>query len=311
MEENFRFVRYAHRLLPIREVLGASRPTHSIWPTQPHKQKRGGPRLIGQRAAKGSHLAGALLRPETLQSTPYFRPWTPMDPSARPRCTFGHPFGIDIRATCQHTGPMASTRRFTKPPFRGQKGRCAWCGTTDLPKGRKSWCSQRCVNQYRMVADPSHIRFLVRQRDHGICALCGCDADAEYHKWIESKLEIERLASWLIHHHRFNLRWDRGRWVFAERDPEDYRLQWDFRKYLRAKYLTGAWTPRRTSGWDADHIIPVCEGGGECDLSNYRTLCHPCHKRVTAELATRRAAKGRPKGRTLVEIFVDEPAHSQ
>ncbi len=48
------------------------------------------------------------------------------------------------------------------------------------------------------------------------------------------------------------------------------------------------WYFDRRSGWDADHIIPVCEGGGECGLDNYRTLCHKCHKQVTGELAARR-----------------------
>ena len=43
--------------------------------------------------------------------------------------------------------------------------------------------------------------------------------------------------------------------------------------------------------WDADHILPVSEGGGECDLSNYRTLCLPCHKQETRELAQRRAKR--------------------
>lgn len=47
------------------------------------------------------------------------------------------------------------------------------------------------------------------------------------------------------------------------------------------------------SWWEADHIVPVVEGGGQCGLENYRTLCVPCHKRVTAELAARRAAARR------------------
>ena len=34
-------------------------------------------------------------------------------------------------------------------------------------------------------------------------------------------------------------------------------------------------------------MIAVVEGGGECDLENYRTLCVPCHRRVTAELRER------------------------
>lgn len=41
--------------------------------------------------------------------------------------------------------------------------------------------------------------------------------------------------------------------------------------------------------WDADHIVPVVEGGGECGIDGYRTLCKPCHKTVTAELRARLA----------------------
>ena len=34
-------------------------------------------------------------------------------------------------------------------------------------------------------------------------------------------------------------------------------------------------------------MVAVAEGGGECDLENYRTLCVPCHRQVTAELRER------------------------
>jgi hypothetical protein len=34
--------------------------------------------------------------------------------------------------------------------------------------------------------------------------------------------------------------------------------------------------------------VPVVEGGGECDLSNMRTLCVKCHRIATAELRRRR-----------------------
>jgi 5-methylcytosine-specific restriction protein A len=44
----------------------------------------------------------------------------------------------------------------------------------------------------------------------------------------------------------------------------------------------------RKTLWDADHIVPVVEGGGECDLANIRTLCLVCHRRVTLELRNRR-----------------------
>jgi 5-methylcytosine-specific restriction endonuclease McrA len=45
--------------------------------------------------------------------------------------------------------------------------------------------------------------------------------------------------------------------------------------------------------WQADHIVPVAEGGGECGLDNYRTLCTACHKRETAALRRRLAERKR------------------
>ncbi len=57
----------------------------------------------------------------------------------------------------------------------------------------------------------------------------------------------------------------------------DYRARRDFeREWGRRKHF-----------WDADHIVPVAEGGGECDLSNMRTLCLRCHRAATAELRRR------------------------
>lgn len=44
---------------------------------------------------------------------------------------------------------------------------------------------------------------------------------------------------------------------------------------------------RRRNLWDADHVVPVVEGGGECDLSNMRTLCLTCHRKETASLRKR------------------------
>ena len=44
----------------------------------------------------------------------------------------------------------------------------------------------------------------------------------------------------------------------------------------------------RKTLWDADHIVPVAEGGGECDLSNMRTLCVRCHRLHTSQLRERR-----------------------
>ena len=69
----------------------------------------------------------------------------------------------------------------------------------------------------------------------------------------------------------------------------------EHRKLKRARGTTrqalmrhwGFSTRMRKSLWDADHILPVTEGGGECDLDNIRTLCLRCHRVVTAQLRER------------------------
>jgi 5-methylcytosine-specific restriction endonuclease McrA len=53
----------------------------------------------------------------------------------------------------------------------------------------------------------------------------------------------------------------------------------------------GPWWTDSYTYWEADHIIPVSQGGGCCGLENYRTLCIPCHKKMSAKLAKNRARK--------------------
>ena len=43
-----------------------------------------------------------------------------------------------------------------------------------------------------------------------------------------------------------------------------------------------AWRALRPR-WEADHILPVADGGGECGLENYRLLCRTCHVSITAQ----------------------------
>ncbi len=50
--------------------------------------------------------------------------------------------------------------------------------------------------------------------------------------------------------------------------------------------------------WEADHILPVSEGGGLCGLDGYRTLCkgagtNNCHGKVSGELRKRLNARKR------------------
>lgn len=44
----------------------------------------------------------------------------------------------------------------------------------------------------------------------------------------------------------------------------------------------------QTSWWEADHIVPVVEGGGQPKtLDAYRTLCWGCHRAETKALRSR------------------------
>lgn len=52
--------------------------------------------------------------------------------------------------------------------------------------------------------------------------------------------------------------------------------------------------------WQADHIVPVAEGGGACGLENLQTLCTPCHKAKTAAQA-REAAERRQARKRILE----------
>ena len=63
------------------------------------------------------------------------------------------------------------------------------------------------------------------------------------------------------------------------------KLDWRSRREFERE-----WGGRRNL-WDADHIVPVVEGGGECDLSNMRTLCLKCHRAATADLRRRSSGK--------------------
>jgi 5-methylcytosine-specific restriction endonuclease McrA len=119
----------------------------------------------------------------------------------------------------------------------------------EIPPRRFTFCSDFCVHQWKLRTDPGYLREQVFARDRGVCRSCGVDTAAAF-------LELKRARG--VHRLKLLERWGLKR------------------------------ISRRTL-WDADHILPVAEGGGECDLDNLRTLCLICHRRVTLELRKRLA----------------------
>lgn len=136
---------------------------------------------------------------------------------------------------------------------RGPSGR-ARCRwcSLEVPDGRFTFCSDWCVHEWRLRTNPGYLREQVFRRDKGVCSLCHVDTYAAY-------IELKRSR-------------------FTQR--QKLLARWGLKRMTRK------------SLWDADHIIPVVEGGGECDLENLRTLCLRCHREQTATLRRRLRQQG-------------------
>jgi 5-methylcytosine-specific restriction enzyme A len=137
---------------------------------------------------------------------------------------------------------------------KNEKGFCWWCGGK-LPSNRRKWCSKTCTDEILIRTTPNHAAYLVFQRDKGICSKCGIDTIWLYQEMLKIKYLRKHIG-----------------------DVFDYKH-------------FGCWVTHNHQLWEADHIIPVVEGGGCCGLEGYQTLCLKCHKLDTAELAKRLANK--------------------
>ena len=125
---------------------------------------------------------------------------------------------------------------------------CRWCELEIIAKRRRTFCGDYCVHQWRLRTDPGYLRDQVFSRDRGRCADCQIDTVAAY-----AALKRARGAARAA----------------------------GLRLYGMKSIAS------RRSLWDADHIVPVAEGGGQCDLDNIRTLCLLCHREATSHLRNR------------------------
>ena len=124
---------------------------------------------------------------------------------------------------------------------------CRWCNK-GVKKPRRTICSPECEHELKLRISGRYMRDCVYLRDKGICKLCSIDT-----KVIASdalKLDEDEREKFL----------------------SEYSIS-KKRKIWKRKHGGGL--------WDADHIIPVKDGGGLCGLDNMRTLCIKCHKKVT------------------------------
>lgn len=181
--------------------------------------------------------------------------------------------GFETRGKPAGERPPAHPERFLvhkDAPFDAERARtgariCRWCGKA-LEGKRTGWCGKACVDEFLVRRSGADARRVVFRRDRGVCALCKVDTRAL----------VDRLHA---------LRFPPGNEIRRqawEPDRESYVAE--RRRLEQLGYDLGR------SLWEADHIVPVVEGGGGCGPENLRTLCVPCHRRETADLAGRRAS---------------------
>lgn len=156
---------------------------------------------------------------------------------------------------------LSTTRRLTSadapPSKRGAHGGrlCRWCAHEVFPPQR-TYCGPNCVHEWRLRSDTAYLRSQVFLRDKGFCASCQLDTLALRRRLFDLSLEErERVGM------------ERG---------------------------FPAHQSRHLALWEADHMVPVSQGGGVAvgespgGLDSFQTLCVPCHIRKNASERTAR-----------------------
>jgi len=158
---------------------------------------------------------------------------------------------------------------------RGPNGRgvCRRCGV-EVPKGRRTFCSEDCVREWRITSDPAYASGQVFLRDHGVCCRCGRDMEA-------AKRELDLLMRGTSDRHGGDV------W-------HNYYLRNFFNVVRPPDPTVGDGWSNPDRWWEAHHKVAVVEGGGACGLDGFETLCYRCHRVETADLRKRLAKRPTP-----------------
>nr|XP_023677386.1 DNA annealing helicase and endonuclease ZRANB3 isoform X2 [Paramormyrops kingsleyae]XP_023677387.1 DNA annealing helicase and endonuclease ZRANB3 isoform X2 [Paramormyrops kingsleyae]XP_023677388.1 DNA annealing helicase and endonuclease ZRANB3 isoform X2 [Paramormyrops kingsleyae]XP_023677389.1 DNA annealing helicase and endonuclease ZRANB3 isoform X2 [Paramormyrops kingsleyae] len=140
---------------------------------------------------------------------------------------------------------------------------CLSCQAPCRPGG--AWdgrfCQQRCREDFQTRSSGAYVRTRVLEAEHGVCQHCGLNAHQLF----------TRVRDAPPAHRKEMLE---GTWLAQ----------------LPLKLLNEIIrSPTEGQFWQADHIRPVYQGGGQCSLDNLQTLCTVCHRERTAQQAKERS----------------------
>jgi 5-methylcytosine-specific restriction protein A len=162
---------------------------------------------------------------------------------------------------------------------------CTWC-LQPVGGRRQCWCSDECVEAWRVIHDWTAMRYRVENRDGGICRNCKRDT-------FKARLLYQHVLrhAWHLYDGR---RWHPGFFPGAPLGGERVARWRAFAQTLKVAYgLAESQHPDR-NWWEADHIHERVRGGKN-NLENLRTLCLRCHKAETKRLARERADERRSR----------------
>lgn len=167
---------------------------------------------------------------------------------------------------------------------KGPNGRalCRKCGI-EVPVGRRTFCSDACVHEWKCRTDPGYQARQVLARDRGVCRVCGLDCLSLLAELVQARMDERALMPYADHYYTHH----RGH--FGSLDEKLPKLK----DRLDELGLKGNYRTLERRLWEMDHIVAVVDVGPADGIDDLQTLCWKCHKNKTAELSRRRARERR------------------